>query len=118
MALFLPDDTYGSQRFVAASLLQSDIYSYLYACMQHDPKLMELHNRIPAHQPRAVLFFTLVNYLLRRYPDPLAAYYPILAQRLGIPLQPVERMYPVFQKFAQTYRQEIEALIEDGVRLQ
>lgn len=84
--------------------------SRLYECLckeiVKDQELMALIRDIPLSQPKPNLFFAAMHYLLKKYDDPLRAYYASLTDH---PL-PAEHAFLPFRDFALQHQEELRVL--------
>ncbi|KGR89227.1 DUF2332 domain-containing protein [Lysinibacillus odysseyi] len=84
--------------------------SKLYECLSkditNDEKLMRLIQDIPLSQPKPNLFFAAMHYLVKKYEDPLRAYYASLTDD---PMPPEQAFYP-FRTFALRHQDELREL--------
>ncbi len=86
----------------------SRLYEYLCGQIVHDDELMTLIRDIPQSQPKPNLFFAAMHYLLKKYEDPLRAYYASLTDH---PL-PAEQSFQSFRAFALKHQDELRELFQ------
>lgn len=84
----------------------SRLYEYLCGEIVHDGELMTLIRHIPLSQPKPNLLFAAMHYLVKKYEDPLRAYYASLTAH---PL-PAEQSFPSFRTFALKHEDELREL--------
>jgi hypothetical protein len=93
---------------ILPTLDRSPLYRHLASGMAVDPETAALLNFIDNDQPKLILFFTVVNFLVFKHSDhPFAQFYPRFSA------QPRESgdVYPSFKDFCRTYRADLEFLM-------
>ncbi|MGE0384179.1 MAG: DUF2332 family protein [Gammaproteobacteria bacterium] len=89
----------------------ADLYVALNQRIVEDDEILGLVAQAPATQPVVQLFLTAVHYLLMARPeDPLAAYFPTLAEGAKPPVD----AWPDFRRFCLAHAAELAALVSDG----
>ncbi|WP_413364383.1 DUF2332 domain-containing protein [Lysinibacillus sp. 3P01SB] len=84
----------------------SRLYEYLCGEIINDEELMTIIRDIPLSQPKPNLFFAAIHYLVKKYEEPLGAYFASLTD---YPL-PAEQSFQPFRQFALKHQDELREL--------
>ena len=96
------------QRYMAATVKDSPLYTQFYTHLPYDQELQKLLILIEKDQPVPTLFFSAVNFVLQSdLQHPLAAFYPYFNPTP----RPAEEVYPAFHDFCLAHEATLHQIL-------